>query len=231
MSTTITVNRKRKYPQKARKGKRGAPYLPPPVRRIERKYIDYSNSSAFGTSWALLESSAIPISAIAQGNGQSNRDGRSCVLLSALVRWQIYTNGDDTATEDDAPFMARVALVLDRQANGATITPGGTPGTLFESNNVLSPLNLQNTNRFTVLRDWMCTLPARTITNHHTNNTYVMNGQIRSKEWFSKFEINVNHLNTTAAMASIADCCLRLVGIANSALVNYAFYSRVRFCD
>lgn len=96
---------------------------------IELKFLDTGASSvALGAPTDASGGEIQPefgctscLSAPAQGDGESNRDGRKIVIKSMLVNGAVLSGTlNDQADAINAPQIF-VALVLDKQANGATI--------------------------------------------------------------------------------------------------------------
>jgi len=129
---------------------------------IENKFLDCAwngvtiNSSTDGTGAELQPSSGCTsaISVPAQGDGESQRDGRKYCIKKVWVSGLI----DTTAASDQADSVEMAgwyfALVLDKQCNGATINSEDVYINPSSSASAIAPQplrNLQQSNRFTIL--------------------------------------------------------------------------------
>lgn len=154
------------------------------------------------------------ISCPGQGDGESQRDGRKFVIKSFWVSGTIDTSpaqdqGD--AINNDGYFFA---LVLDTQANGATIVSENVyinPGSSGE-NMLPTPLrNLENSKRFTILASkfirptntYALTDGTSTASIAPQNSAYV------NLSW--KGNISVDTTGTTADVASVSDNAVHLI--------------------
>lgn len=154
------------------------------------------------------------ISVPAQGDGESNRDGRKYCIKSIWVSGAI----DSTALEDQANATEMqgwfFALVLDTQANGATIVseqvytnPGDNA-----LNMLPQPLrNLQNSKRYRVL-DSKYIDPKAAFMGTDGTNTNTINLQVAptvSLSW--RGNIICDSTGTTADVASASDNAIHLL--------------------
>lgn len=118
----------------------------------ELKALDLEGSlSATSAGNFLLLNGCFP------GAQSYQRIGRRVCLRSVLLRLNIRYSGNNNSFGGD---LIRVFLVYDRQSNGAApgladVLQGQTNvgGNLVSS---MSSLNINNTRRFLILRDWMC---------------------------------------------------------------------------
>jgi hypothetical protein len=198
---------------------------------IEYKFYDTSRAGIavpVQASWAGCEldpTTVNCISAPAEGNGQSDRDGRKIKLTGCHVSGTISCVGATVST-DISPTVV-VALVLDTQTNGAQlnsedvyINPSAT------ANTIPCPLrNLEYSKRFKVLGYKVISMP--TITGANTTQFGV------SVPWRIDCKLNlpVQFNNTTAGVASVTDNSLHIVANTDynswAPLLNYN--ARVRF--
>lgn len=205
---------------------------------IELKFIDYglaASALVAPTDAAGGEkdpATADSISAIAQGDGESNRDGRQAIVKSAYVTGAIT----GAVLSDQADLQAGqsyyVALVMDQQTNAAQLNSEDVftnPGAAA----VLAPhvlRDLQFTQRFKVLDHVLLSRPVLAAGTDGASTNSVAGFNVPFKlSWNG--EMPVNHVGTTAVIASIADNSLHIIAYASSTAgapaINYN--SRVRF--
>lgn len=112
----------------------------------EKKYSDVFNSLnvPIGSGFTITP---VNLNPIGQGSGNVGRVGIKVCMKSILFRANILWNGGQTT---NAPSQVRFVIVFDKQANGSLPARGD----VFQDGTVgLTPLNLQNAERFVVLVD------------------------------------------------------------------------------
>lgn len=206
---------------------------------IETKFIDTGLvSSALAGAATTINGEQDPttlntISAIAIGDTESSRDGRTCTLKSVQVKGVIrepFLEGVTSPLNENGYF---VAVVLDTQSNGAQLNSEDVFDNPSGSNIVTDqPMrNLQFINRFIVLWSKSFTRPARdgTVTNLPTAE-YNASGVTFSM--YKKLNVPVHFTLTTAAMAAIADNSLHVISWCRISAVlapEISYSARVRF--
>lgn len=172
------------------------------------------------------------LNAIAQGDGESNRDGRNCVLTSIHIEGHIDLPVQANRTALDSYNCAMIALVLDTQTNGAQlnsedvfINPSGS-GSL-----ACQPFrNLQFTQRFKVLKKKKITM-KQCFASWDGTNIEIAGQQHPFTMHVDLKGMKVNFSGTTAAIANIVDNSLHLIAYCNNtelgATINYN--ARIRF--
>ena len=117
------------------------------------------------------QSATVGPTTIAQGDGESNRDGRKCTVTSCFITGVIEVAKQADQTDGDIGGTVFIALVQDRQTNGALLNSEdvfSNPGALDHL--ATSPLrNMQYTNRFKVLARKLIQLPQAEMTYDGTN--------------------------------------------------------------
>ena len=196
---------------------------------IEKKFIDYEYDAAVVDTVAGSEAdpaTALSLTATAQGDGESNRDGRKVRLVSVHMRGHIQFEAvaDGTAAE-----YVRILVVHDKQTNGAQ----------FNAEDVLKDptnadldtdafRNLQYTQRFTVMKDFWV---------RSGNRTYAFDSNTPAGAAVP-FKVNINlgnmpvtYTGSTAAIGSIADNSIHVMAICNEGSSNATlkYLSRCRF--
>ncbi len=204
---------------------------------IEVKFLD---SSVVGTSVLAPTDAAgaevdpstlLALNAIAQGDGESNRDGRRCVLKNVYVTGHIRCpkQANQTAGDDSAQIF--VALVWDKQTNGAQLNSEDVytnPGANAQTAAV--PLrNLQYSQRFQVLDTVALDFSGPTIAYDGTN--VEQSGLVKPFKLSKKINIPCQYTGTTGVVANIADNSLHIIAYASNVdLVPIIDYNaRVRF--
>lgn len=211
---------------------------------MELKYLDCSWSDVdMGTSVTGSNGELDPetgctgcISVPAQGDGESQRDGRQYVIkevsFSGLVHVQPYPNRADPLSMTGY-FLA---IVLDTQANGATIVsenvficPGGTSYAMLPE-----PLrNLKQINRYVVLDskyiDPLGVYCGRDIVEPPTNSCVPQVSPTIKLHWSG--DIVCNSTGDTANISSAADNAIHIIAYSSQPALFASFYgkSRIRF--
>ncbi len=231
-------------------GPRGRPYKrqrPQPYRRfkprlnnriggflgIEKKYIDYEYDAAISDTVAGSESdpasSVLAFNAIAQGDGQTQRDGRQVKNLSIHLQGNIIFAGVSGLTPKTSPFV-RMLLVQDKQTNGAQFNAEDVlndPGNLDLEVNAFR--NLEYTKRFRVLKDIYVTRPAEDSV--WNGSAAVSGGAIVPFEMHCKLpNVATQFSGTTAVVTNIIDNSYHLIALGTAGIgATLRYISRVRF--
>ncbi len=202
---------------------------------LERKFKDYEVSAdSFTTVWAggeMDDGTALSLSAVAQGDGEDQRDGRVYTIHSVHIRGYVELSSLEDSVSPINDVIARIALVWDTQTNGAQLNAEDVYLTTSAGKDVNSFRNLQESKRFIVLKEKTMTLKAYGQTNAGAQNLYT-NGAVRIHFKINKaFKngIKVRCKGTTATVASISDNSLHLIGTANATTVVLNYESRIRF--
>lgn len=205
---------------------------------IELKYYDTSRSGVALTnpsdaSGAEIDPSTInALNTIAQGDGEQNRDGRNVVMKKISIKGNVTINVQQNVVALDALPVVYLALVQDKQTNGAQLNSED----VFTNPSGATPLaahpfrNLQYIKRFNVLKT--CTLEFENGLYPTYDGTNIeVSGKMMAFEMHKDLNIPVNFTGTTSAIANIADNSLHLIGYCTSTTyapeVNYN--ARVRF--
>lgn len=197
---------------------------------IELKFIDYRvTSPGFALAATVTTAEHDPtgigsISAIAQGDGEENRDGRKCTLTAVNVKGFVTLQALNNDLIAQNPVTCRVALVWDTQTNGVQLNSED----VFTQG--LAPYgyrNLQYTKRFKVLADRTFTMNYGGGAGSGTNDWV---GDRQEFSFNKKINIPVLHSGTTAVVASCTDNSLHIIAWASDgAKINLNYNSRIRF--
>lgn len=180
------------------------------------------------------------LNAIAQGDGQSNRDGKQVRLTSVYVTGQVIraiSSGVSAAAHGGTVFLA---LVLDTQTNGAQLNSEDVY--INPAANAITtaiPLrNLQYTSRFKVLKTLVIPFDAPNGYTESPNaggagtGDYDIGGCSRTFQWYCKLDLPVNFTGNTSDIANIMDNSLHIVGtseLASTSSMLLSYNARVRF--
>lgn len=187
----------------------------PNIRAPEKKNVDLFTSTFWTNasgSWTIT-----PINLIAQGTTANQHIGRKAVMTSVLVRgWLALGNG---------PYPVRIVVVYDKETNGAVAAATD----IFAINDSMSPMNLANSDRFTVVAD------VTPIFNGQSAQQSVSGSSNVAFEIFRKMSLPIQFNDTTTATITAINtgsllvcCCAADNGTAIGAQETY---SRVRFID
>ncbi len=203
---------------------------------IESKFKDFRvNTDPFTDVWAggeMEDATALSVSAVAQGDGESERDGRVYHITSIHIRGTISIVASESQTAPIDDLIARVCLVWDKQTNAAQLNAEDVMLTIAAGDDIDSFRNLQFVNRFEVLSDKKFRLPAgQANTNEGAVNLFANGRVILPFRMSHKFKtpLKVNCVGTTAVIASIADNSLHIIGTAQNTSARLDYTSRLRF--
>lgn len=183
----------------------------------EYKFLDTSgshtpDSSATGTVTAL--------SLMAQGDGESTRDGRQIKATRLTLKWNVNINAVATDTT------TRILVFIDRDYDGdaASNVPvwSGTDKAVMESTNVQSFRNLSTVGRYKILMD-------------KSYRLVVGNEYERTKQYQKTWNLN-NHIHFTGATANSTDAgrgwiCIMTYSSEATNTPTVTFNARLRYLD
>ncbi len=199
---------------------------------LERKFFDVESAAdAFATTWAAMEPATTNLTAVAQGDGESNREGRKFSILSIHLKGFVKRPASESTTGPFGDETVRVCLVQDKQTNGAQLTAtdvmdGG------QTEDYLAFRNLQFTKRFNVLWDRTFTLPvSRGAMNEGSINLFAT-ADVRVPFTVNKTfnnPIQVTMSGTTADIANVTDNSIHVIGVGSATSVTLDYQCRIRF--
>lgn len=214
-STTSTYAR---LPSKRKRNARVAGYL-----GIEKKFVDYNSGGVINVSddWNFHDPAAAScVNAVAQGDGESQRDGKNYEMLSFHLRGRVKLKHIDGAADlNDSSHVVRVAIVLDTMANGSQ----GSATNIFltagaAGRNIHSFRNLEYSARYRVF--WDKTFVLNTLAAAREGTTFDQ-GEV-TKMFSANITIpkkyaNVGTTGTTATVSVIQNNALHIVATSDSA--------------
>ncbi len=227
MTTRRRKRKRRRFPAKRTNVRTGG-FL-----GLEMKFADIeTNSDAFATTWATMEDATNDsVSGVAQGDGESQRDGRKYLIHSIHIRARVFKVFTESQAAPLGDIEGRICLVWDTQTNGAQLTAtdvmdGG------QTDDTLAFRNLQHSKRFRVLWDKSWKLSLNNQTNEGAINLFA-NGTVTTPimTFNRRFKtpIPVICSATTAVIAAISDSSLHVIGVANDAAALLNMQIRLRF--
>jgi len=186
----------------------------------ELKYVDVAASNYAADTTGTV--TCLNLTAV--GDDNTTRDGRQ--ICNRSIHIQGHLAPTDTTTTD---CFSRMLIVWDAQPNSGTIA---AITDILTSSTSLAFTNLNNRERFTILRDCRYAQGAQnnTATQAYSNgsNNYVINEFINLKD------IKTTYSGTTAVIGSVATGALLMVTIGNVAANNGGTFfvnTRLRFTD
>lgn len=230
-----TKVRKRTFPMKRLyRNRRTAGYM-----GMELKFYDtFLNNTTMDdstnmTGGELNPSATVALSTIAQGDGESNRDGRRATWKSIRISGVLHSTKFSNLTAGLTSGLGFLAIVLDRQTNGAALqseTVWSNPGATNDL--TCSPFrNLQQSKRCTVLKFIRFTFPQSILSYDGTNME--SDGFHIPFQMFHRFKkpIVANYSGTTAVISNSTDYSLHLMGFVNELDqgIRIHYNSRLRF--
>lgn len=183
----------------------------------ELKTIDTSGVNSVVTAAGAV----VLLNGVAQGSDYTDRIGRKTCMKSMFFKFDcrlasVSTPGGETV---------RALIVYDSQANGAAPTVAAILATATP----LSPMNLNNRDRFKVLKDWIIPLEFSVF----TTGALTSGSPTRHiRKTYKKINLDVIFGGTGATIASIQTGSIYLltIGIVGS-VAAFDYDSRVRFVD
>ncbi len=178
-------------------------------------------------------SATIALSTITQGNGEQQRTGRRATWLSLNVTGVVRINSQTNATVADTACVVFIAIVCDKQTNGALLNSEDVylnpSGNAALSCSLMR--NLAQSKRFDVLAIRRLTMSAPNLTYDGTNIEQA--GAMRSFRIFYRFKtpIVANYSGTTETIANSTDNSLHMLAWCNNVELapSFSYNSRLRF--
>lgn len=206
----------------ATRGFRGQYY-----RRGTRKELKFVDTGALNTAitatWQVVH-----LNGVAQGSDYNQRIGRHMYTKSILANILCY-NGNLVVNSQPQGIGIRVLLIWDYQPNSAGAVPTGLE--IFSSNTCLSAMNLNNRDRFKVIKDWKTQIGAFTIGAGPPTVLTAGAPQNRYLTTYKKCNLETIFSGTTAALSSQSTGALYLCWIADVLGAGIDYMVRSRFED
>lgn len=210
-----------------------------PVPFTEKKYIDdYVTARALtaptdSTGGEITTAVNGFLSGMSQGDGVNERDGNRIILESVEITGNVTCAAQADQTALDAPTKVYIAVVWDKQTNGAYLNSEDVFANPSSSATLAgNPLrNGLYTKRFQVLKVIEMIFESPDSSWDGTN--IEQGGLMQSFKIYRKLQIPVQFVGTTNVIGSVNDNSLHVVGFcSNIALApTLQFNSRVRYRD
>lgn len=201
---------------------------------IERKFYDteVSNTTvaAGGPAGAELDPPTVNcLSAPAQGDGESQRDGRKIVIKGVFLKGFLEMANNTSAAERAGPV--RIAVVLDTQTNGSQLSAEHVyknPTSAYLD--ACEFRNLQYSSRFKILTDKV--INPGPVQAYYDADSGTHTGM--SKLWsinLPNLDIPVTFTSSSEGVASVADNSLHVIAMksANGGSIKCSYNARLRF--
>lgn len=211
---------------------------------IEKKFLDTAiETTAITANDALTGGEYDPpggasgclntLSAPSRGDGPQQRNGQRIRLKSLVFKGKVF-RPPATAAAAGGNTEVFVALVLDKQSNGAQLSsedvftnPVGIIG-VDNAGNACPLRNLLTSSRYRVLKSQVYRFNNHAITYNGVNLDVA--GESYTMDWYIPLEINVEFNNNTAAdVANVVDNSIHVIAFASATGCSIAYNSRVRF--
>lgn len=175
----------------------------------ESKFIDVATAStAVGAGTNLV----INVGPVAQGDGPSDRDG-------AVINWNSLQSAYEVSTVVNA---YRVVYLYDTQTNG---TPPTAADVFVDPANAMTPMNLNNRQRFIIVHD--------NFGGYMKGNYTIENAGTTSKhpcKFFKKLDLKATYSSSVTPTVPTTNGLFCIV-LAGATAVTFKAYSRARFFD
>ncbi len=162
---------------------------------------------------------------IPQGVTETQRVGRKCTITNIGIR--ITAKLPTTAVAAQTADILRIALVQDKQANGAN--PGVTD--VFEDDNYQSFNNLSNSGRFKTLWDKTISISASAGSGRGSTDTLSYGEVQRAYTFFKRCNIPIEFDSTTGAVTEIRSNNIVLLYASKNGFAGFDGVARIRFTD
>ncbi len=199
----------------------------------EAKFGDFELvNEAFTTTWAAKNPTTVNcISAIAQGDGPSNRDGRVYYIKSLHIKGSICVPALQGQAAPASDVIARICIVWDKSTNGAEVVAtqvmdGGQTDDHFAFR------NLEHSNRFIVL--WDRTFHIVLDSTSEGGADFFANGQQEvlwayHHEFKKPMKVVCTSVDTLGIVANMSKNSLSVIGVASDATPLLSYQARIRF--
>lgn len=181
---------------------------------VEHKFVD---SSMSGTAWETTWGYISPVNfLVAQGDGESERDGRVYWITSLEGRMRICVALAEQKVVPKAVFMGRYILFIDHQTNGALAATADVINEVA-SGHMYSYPNLTNEERFTILEDQIVHLPVQ-IVNEGSINSFATQASLTHVHIKHVFDppLKVTCGGTTADISDVMDNSIHFMAVKDT---------------
>lgn len=206
---------------------------------IETKFFDSSLATTLTaptdcTGGEVDPGTLLCLTCPAQGDGESNRDGKQICMKYLEINGRITTDGVEAVVGFPSGTEVYVACVLDTQTNAAQLNSEDVfKNTLASAATATAPQrNLLFGKRFRILKQGLFNLSMAPVTQQAAND-YSMASVCKSFKWFiplKMMKVNFNS-GTTSVIANVIDNSVHLIAFANqtTTVPRISYNARLRF--
>lgn len=177
-------------------------------------------------------SATICLNTVTQGTGEKQRDGKNICMKSLYIEGIIEVPQQANQTVTDTAGVVFIAIVLDKQTNGALLNSEDVYLNVAGSAKVAATpfRNLEYSKRFRILAKKRIKLP-QPITSYDGTNMEQHGYQIPFKFWIKLPNIISTYSDTTETIANITDNSISLLACSTSLGLapTITYQSRLRF--
>ncbi len=176
--------------------------------------VEIKNFDTQSTVQAINQTPTIQqLSNIPQGDGTSARDGAQCKVIGVELNYTLSHNAAGGGN------LIRIMLVLDKQTNQAIYAASDLLEDVTGNDNLVSPRNLNNKHRFSVIHDRLHMMSAATPVVHFRK--------------FIKRDILLRFDDSTPSIADLTQNSISLLQVGNntSNLPTLTSFIRLRYVD
>lgn len=184
----------------------------------EMKFLDTVLGFDFDTTGEVPPTGQLNL--VVQGDGESQRDGRQCTVMSIHIRGKATYLPGANALAAGSSFLV---LVQDMQCNGAAAatTDVYTANTLWAAH-----VNLANSKRFKIIKRWKWVSIAT------AGVTTAYNSSVKLIDWYKKINVPLEFSGSTGALTEIKSNNLFLLAGTDGNIddqVSFSGICRIRF--
>lgn len=164
------------------------------------------------------------LNGIANGTDITQRIGRKAIMRHIIIRFRVFNSIN---TDQNFFPMYRISLIYDRQCNGSSPTTADVFDLTGNPNAILGCLNLNNRERFTMLRDEIKLVDAKFVNSNASHYDLF--------EWKMYCNLETVFKGTSSAISDIATgglflCCISSMSNTFKSQLNFLQW-RIRFTD
>lgn len=192
---------------------------------IEKKFLDNSIAATALTAptdftgGEVDPATTLCLTAPAQGDGASNREGKQIIGKSLQIKGQVFALGNEAQTSPPLSVQCIVACVLDTQTNNAQMNSEDL-WTNVQASAALNACPLRNMNfgkRFKVLKQEVFNL-ENTALSHFAVDSFTKSSRSAIFDWFIPLnDLRIN-FNTTATgvIGNVLDNSIHMIAFTNT---------------
>lgn len=195
-------------------------------KNAEQKFFDNNslNATAVSNTGVFLSSS---VNLVPTGTGESEKIGRKLTIKSIFWRYSVELPAVSAAAIDGNDDSVRLIVYLDKQANGAA----ATVTEILEAASIHSFNNLENSQRFTIMKDELIDIQRGALTNDGSSS-FFQPFSSKNMKWYKKCNIPIEFgSNAAPTIADIKSNNIGVLAISRAAACDINSRLRIRFSD